>query len=324
MKSQVSNRRARATTAASSNRPLTDSFLAHLTGRYVDVNAAGADMLGYSLKEILGLSIADVVVATEISRIPEELAKLGTDAVVKSQWRFRRKDGSEFQGEVLGRRFSDGRLLGMVRDITERNRIEEALRASEQRLSIAKAAAGLGIHDWDVTTGSIQWDARTRQLWGANAVETITFETFKAGIQPEDFPGVQAAVDRALDPAGDGAYYAEYRVVHRTDGQVHWVAATGQTFFREGRAVRLVGTVQDITERKQAEARQAREVAAMARLQKLGNLYVQEQDFELGARRNRRRRRRDHRRRFRQHTTRRSCFGRRPGRGTPRPSALVA
>jgi two-component sensor histidine kinase len=75
-------------------------------------------------------------------------------------------------------------------------------------------------------------------------------------VHPEDFPAVQAAVDRAHDPEGDGNYYAEYRVIHRSDAQTRWIAATGKTFFHEGRPVRLVGTVQDVTERKKADANQ--------------------------------------------------------------------
>ncbi|NJL94953.1 MAG: PAS domain S-box protein, partial [Anaerolineae bacterium] len=64
----------------------------------------------------------------------------------------------------------------------------------------------------------------------------------------------QAAVDRALDPAGDGRYDVEYRVQHRTGGQMRWVHATGQTFFEGGQAVRLVGTVQDVSEAKEVQA----------------------------------------------------------------------
>jgi PAS domain S-box-containing protein len=172
--------------------------------------------------------------------------------------------------------------VGVNIDHTEGTQAEERLRASERRLSIAKAAAGLGIHDYDVTTGLIEWDERTRELWGAHAAEAITYETFKAGVHPDDLLSVQNAVDQALDPAGDGAYYAEYRVIHRTDGQTRWIADTGKAFFHEGRRpVRLVGSVQDISERKHAQAVLAREIAAMTRLQKLGELYVREDDFEL-------------------------------------------
>lgn len=88
----------------------------------------------------------------------------------------------------------------MTIDNAEHMQADERLRVSEQRLSIAKAAAGLGIHDYDLTTGRIEWDERVRELWGAQPREAITYETFKAGVHPDDFPDVQKAVDQALDP----------------------------------------------------------------------------------------------------------------------------
>ncbi|XHX77151.1 MAG: PAS domain-containing protein [Stenomitos frigidus ULC029] len=148
------------------------------------------------------------------------------------------------QGEAI-------RLSGINLDITDRKQSEAELLESEQQLRIAKDAAALGIYDYDITSGAIQWDARVRELWGVVSDEPITYEVFASGLHPEDRAATQAAVDRALDPTGDGTYYAEYRVIHRTDGMTRWIAATGIVFFEHERAVRLVGTVQDITAHKQ-------------------------------------------------------------------------
>jgi PAS domain S-box-containing protein len=120
-------------------------------------------------------------------------------------------------------------------------------------LQIAKDAAALGIHDWDIVTGEIEWDTRVRDLWGVAPEDPVDFGVFRAGLHPDDREPTQQAIDRALDPAGDGKYMAEYRVIHRSDGQTRWIVATGRVFFEAGRAVRLVGTVQDITDRKRAE-----------------------------------------------------------------------
>jgi PAS domain S-box-containing protein len=134
-----------------------------------------------------------------------------------------------------------------------RLRSEEALRKSEERLTIAKAAAAFGIHDYDPATGTIEWDARVRELWGVGPDEPVTFETFISGVHPDDRPAVQAAVERALDPSGDGRFQAEYRVRNRADGVERWIVATGRASFEDQRAVRLVGTVLDITERRTRE-----------------------------------------------------------------------
>ncbi len=153
---------------------------------------------------------------------------------------------------------SDGEFagyVGSVIDVHERKTAEEALLESAERLRLAKEAAELGIHDYNVTTGAIGWDARVREIWGVGADETVTMEMFLAGLHPEDVGPTLEAVDRAIDPDGDGVYLAEYRVFSRTDGRMRWVVATGDVTFVGRTPVRMVGTVQDITERKHAEAR---------------------------------------------------------------------
>ncbi len=112
-------------------------FLADTEGRYVDVNSAGSNMLGYTREEILQRSIADVIVPEEVQRLCPEFARYDGGAVTTSEWTFRRKDGSFFTGEVCGRRLPDGRLQGIVRDITERKKVQDALRQSEERFRVA-------------------------------------------------------------------------------------------------------------------------------------------------------------------------------------------
>ena len=112
-------------------------FIANAQGKYIDVNSAGAQMLGYTREEMLQLSIPDVVEATETSRIGPEVARFAGGAIALSEWKFRRKDGSVFPGEVCGKQLPDGRLQGILRDISERRDAEEAMRQSEERFRVA-------------------------------------------------------------------------------------------------------------------------------------------------------------------------------------------
>lgn len=148
---------------------------------------------------------------------------------------------------------------------------EVQLRTVNERLLLAKSAARLGIHDWDIRTGALEWDERIRELWGMGPEEVVTYDKFLETLHSADRDSTQRAVDRALDPDGGGRYFAEYRVVHRKDGTVRWIEAIGQVSFEAGRPVRLVGTVQDITERKnlvaslkQADARKDEFLAMLA------------------------------------------------------------
>jgi PAS domain S-box-containing protein len=143
--------------------------------------------------------------------------------------------------------------LVRARALDEARRSEAALRVALEDLRLAKEAAAIGIHDFDVSTGAIRWDERVRELWGVASDEPVTYDTFLAGLHPQDRAPTEAAVARALDPAGPGRFYAEYRVRSRRDGAERWIAATGHVSFAEGRAVRLVGTVLDVTDRHRDE-----------------------------------------------------------------------
>ncbi|MGO8796786.1 MAG: PAS domain S-box protein [Candidatus Sulfotelmatobacter sp.] len=107
-------------------------FLASAEGRYLDVNPAGAEMLGYTRDQIVRLSIGDLVATEEISRIAPEVARFADGSVIRSEWKFRRKDGTFFPGEIVGRQFADGRLQGILRDVTERKRTESRLQEYER------------------------------------------------------------------------------------------------------------------------------------------------------------------------------------------------
>jgi PAS domain S-box-containing protein len=155
-----------------------------------------------------------------------------------------------------------GSVIGTVRDVTsrraaeaDRERNRALLEASEARLRAATDAARLGIHEFYPASGTIHWDARARDLWGVAADLPITYQVFLAAIHPDDRATVQRSVDTALDPDGNGRYEAEYRVRNAVDGIERWVYATGHVTFENRTPVRLLGTVQDVTVQKEAQAR---------------------------------------------------------------------
>ena len=108
-------------------------FVADARGAYVDVNSVGCAMLGYSREELVRLTIADVIDPREIARIGPEVAHFAGGAMVVSEWRFRRKDGSFFTGEVRVKQLADGRLQAFVLDISERKAAELAQREADNR-----------------------------------------------------------------------------------------------------------------------------------------------------------------------------------------------
>ena len=150
------------------------------------------------------------------------------------------------QGSITG-------AVGVFQDVSDLKQAEVALRESELRLRIAKEAAQLGIYEYDLVNNKIICDARVRELWNIPPDQPITYERLEAGVHPDDRAIIQAALDQALYPEGDGKYHAEYRLINQPDGSERWIAATGLVAFHQNQAIRMTGTVQDISERKQAE-----------------------------------------------------------------------
>ena len=146
-----------------------------------------------------------------------------------------------------------GGLILFSEFITHRMLAQQQLRESEARLDVAIRAGALGIYDYNIAENTTTWDARVRELWGVSPDEEITYETFLAGLHPDDRAATVKMLEGALGPQSQGTHACEYRVVHRGDGSTRWISSTGTVFFESGRAVRLVGIVQDITDRKRAE-----------------------------------------------------------------------
>ena len=121
-------------------------FVATKSGRYIDVNAAGCDMLGMTRDEVLDSSFPDLLDPAELPRLPAVLAAMAEGGVHFEEWRFRRKDGSTFTGELAGRQLPDGTLQGILRDVSERKRAERALAAGAATMEQLVASNPFGVY----------------------------------------------------------------------------------------------------------------------------------------------------------------------------------
>ncbi|GEM_PF-886218 len=124
-------------------------------------------------------------------------------------------------------------------------RASDALRASEQQLRLAASAANLDIWEIDVETGR-QTSGRYAQV----GPPLDTYQEFLNVVHPDDRAAVEAAAERAIKESA--LFDLEFRIV--LEGGPRWLASRGATFRDEnGRAVRVIGAAQDVTERKQTE-----------------------------------------------------------------------
>lgn len=154
-------------------------------------------------------------------------------------------------------------LRARARQFELRDRLSQ-LAESESRLRLATGAANIGTWDYDPVANVLQWDDRCKAMFGLSPQADVSYEhAFLAGLHPADREATDAAVRTALDPDGDGSYDIEYRTIGLEDGVERYISARGGAVFENGRAIRFIGTVIDITARKAAEAALAASEAAL-------------------------------------------------------------
>jgi PAS domain S-box-containing protein len=146
------------------------------------------------------------------------------------------------------------RAVAEARERQERMRAEQALRISETSAQLAMDTAGLGRWALDPHTLTMDCDARCRELFGWAPDQAIAKETLLATCHSDDRQRVETMLTNALSADGAGRITVEFRLVNADgDGQKRWLSLAGRTFFDGGTCTRLIGIVNDITERKLTE-----------------------------------------------------------------------
>lgn len=227
-------------------------IITDLQGKHLAVNAAACEMLGYTEEELLQLRSQDLIVAEPLEPAPFRLEEMQAGKTIHTERQLQRKDGAVFWADVSGKQLSDGRLQGVIRDITTRKHAEAALQKSEEHLRVALEAARMGTWEWNILTGKVEWSGNMAGLFGlAPGAFDDTYAAFLDAVHPEDRARVSQAIACAV--AEKATYEAEFRVVW-PDGTIRWAASKGQVFCDAlGKAVRMAGVDLDITERKRLE-----------------------------------------------------------------------
>lgn len=246
-----------------------------VTSNIVWGNRMAWESLGLSREDVLDHSVLSLQL--DVHGLPQwsDIA----DAIRSTEcYRFigrhRHQAGHEVEVEVhtthfeyLGRTY----FLSVARDITRRAAQEQSARDRESRLWFALNEASDGLWDWDVLTGTLYFSPQLKRMLGYGPDEMRPIlETWSGNVHPDDAPQVMAALEAHMQ-GRRARYEAEYRIRNR-NGHFIWVHDRGRVCERDpdGRAVRVVGMVQDISDRKYME-RQLQELASSDVLTGLAN-----------------------------------------------------
>ena len=221
-------------------------------GRTIFANARMAEMLGRAPDDMVGFSVFEAVDDVGKEQFRHHLAELATHGVPGDNLECSLLDaqGNRFWALVSHTPLVDdaGTRRGWMHRVSEHS----AQRKLLDQLAEAQSIAKIGSWEWDVETDLVSWSDELYRIYGLDRTGlTPTYEGFLARIHPDDRARVAEVVGAALE--SDDAFDFEARVV-RTNGAVAWIRGQGLvTRDPEGRARRMGGTTQDITEKKESE-----------------------------------------------------------------------
>lgn len=230
----------------------------------VDCNLASERLLGWSRDEMLGAVATELIPHTLNHESPMAPASAagGSPRLIGTIWR---RDGAALQVElVVWQTEHDGSSLWhlLCRDISGRvNRLHE-LAVGADRLNEAQRMAGLGSWEWDLESGHTHWSSQLYAMVGIDPRRSVSMSSLLSCLHADDFAAVSQTLETNLRDGGPHRFQARFE---GTDGSQWWFECRGEVWLdADGVATRAVGTVQDITDRKEAEARRAAEQALLS------------------------------------------------------------
>jgi PAS domain S-box-containing protein len=237
--------------------PAAMTIVEYGTGRILDVNDAFLHARGYMRDELLGRTTVEAKVWRSLEDRQGFMAAFHAEGSVRDfPAEVPTKAGAMLSllvsAEVV--EIAGGPcIVSMSRDVTDWLEAERRLKDSEERLRLALTAARMGAWDWDAETDRIGWSERENAVCGfAPGTQIKTFDDYIALTHPDDVARLKECVARTR-----GGRRVPYKNEHRVlqpDGGFRWVESRGQGFQDErGGAGRIVGTVVDMSERKQLE-----------------------------------------------------------------------
>ncbi|PKN57537.1 MAG: hypothetical protein CVU56_10400 [Deltaproteobacteria bacterium HGW-Deltaproteobacteria-14] len=242
--------------------------------RILFANRAFCDLFGMELEAVIGKTLAEHVPDDEqvhFLAVDRRVLETGQPEECEETFTLHGRD----QRHIVTRkaRISEPSgnhlLVGSVHDLTTRKAAEEALRQSQRLLDVTSRIAKVGGWQIDLRSERLAW---TREVYRLHDVDETFEPTVATAIDfyaPDSKPLIADAVRRAVE---EGAPFDLELEIITAGGTHRWVHTTGRSRAEHGRPVELLGTIQDISERRRAEAERDRLEAQLEQAQKLESI----------------------------------------------------
>ncbi|WP_342394740.1 PAS domain S-box protein [Sinorhizobium garamanticum] len=236
------------------------------TLRFLMVNNAAVAHYGYSRQDFLKMTIRDIRPREDVPDLLESVAKGCLGVEQPSVFRHCLKDGRIIFVEISSHAFDfEGRnaRLIMALDVTQRLAAEQKIRESEELFRAVSNVTADVIWDWNIVTDTMWWSEGLKVVFCHSPEESRrNLEFWKTHVHPDDLERVLRSTQSALD-SREQTWEDQYRFF-RGDGSIAYVEDSGYIIYdRQGKPVRCVGGMTDVTARKEAEDKLAHQAALL-------------------------------------------------------------
>jgi len=234
-------------------------FTTDTKGKFTYVSPVIRQVLGYTATELIGRYFYTLVPSEDRHILGEKFKEAQKGILSPNDFKMVDKSGTIHWGRLIAQPLIEGEnvkgITGLIEDITELRKSEEALRESEEKLKLAIEGSGVGLWDWRVQGGEMVINDRWADILGYTEEELspVTFDTWTSLTHPDDLQKFHELLQKHF--RGEAADFAcESRMKHK-DGHWVWVLDRGMVteWDKSGKPLRMTGTHLNIAERKSAE-----------------------------------------------------------------------
>jgi PAS domain S-box-containing protein len=224
-------------------------YVLNFKGDFTQVNNSMCQMVGYTRDELLVMNVTDLITADILNRHPLIYSQLKSGQSATGERKLVKKDGAIFDIEINVKKFTDDRILAIVRDITARKAMETELKNAELKFRTLADKSMVGIYI--VQKGKFVYvNPRFAEVFGYNAEDLIGQTPVEAIIHLDYRVIADENVRKRVEGETESVHYEA--MGKRQDGSANWVEFYGSRAIFEGEPT-IIGSMIDITERKMAE-----------------------------------------------------------------------